>query len=365
MTPRLQQRHHSAARCLLLNLESDHLSGDLTDTTSGAFGVVFNNGLSEEDFESAVSQFTSPVPEPSALSLYCKNSMIFDFPEIIMKYSIAFLSLVLAFGPSTAFSHDLWLVPSENTVKVGDRVDLVIAVGMDFPVSLNAITPSRVTVTAGNSKLEGRRLELKQDEPSKCTVASFMADSPGSWLVSCVTEPNQLDMKAADFNDYLLHDGLPQILAQRMDTGKLDQDAREQYSKYTKALLQVGRGESNQIEGKVLGLKLEIVLLDNPFDKKPGETLTAQVLFEGKPLEHANLCWDHPGNGEAFSGQTWTDSSGKAMVPIARPGLTTLRLVHMTHPDAEDHEWESFWSSFTFRIPEPVSPGPDQDSTAD
>ncbi len=54
---------------LLLNLESDNLSGDLTDTTSGAFWVVFNNGLSEEDFESAVSQFTSPVPEPSATLL--------------------------------------------------------------------------------------------------------------------------------------------------------------------------------------------------------------------------------------------------------------------------------------------------------
>ena len=32
-------------------------------------------------------------------------------------------------------------------------------------------------------------------------------------------------------------------------------------------------------------------------------------------------------------------------------GLMTLRLVHMTRPQAADHEWESFWASFTFRVP--------------
>lgn len=53
---------------LLLNIESDNLSGDLTNVTSDTFFVVFNNGLDEEVFEAAVSQFTA-VPEPSAFGL--------------------------------------------------------------------------------------------------------------------------------------------------------------------------------------------------------------------------------------------------------------------------------------------------------
>ena len=50
---------------ILLNLESDNLSGDLSVATSDQFWVVFNNGLSEEVFEGAIGNF-SAVPEPSS-----------------------------------------------------------------------------------------------------------------------------------------------------------------------------------------------------------------------------------------------------------------------------------------------------------
>ena len=52
---------------LLLNIESDNLSGELTSNTSEAFWVLFNNGLSEEVFENAVGNFeATAVPEPTA-----------------------------------------------------------------------------------------------------------------------------------------------------------------------------------------------------------------------------------------------------------------------------------------------------------
>lgn len=53
---------------LLLNLESDNLSGDLDGLTSDAFWVVFNNGLEKDVFESAVARFTA-VPEPSGVAI--------------------------------------------------------------------------------------------------------------------------------------------------------------------------------------------------------------------------------------------------------------------------------------------------------
>ena len=46
-----------------------------------------------------------------------------------------------------------------------------------------------------------------------------------------------------------------------------------------------------------------------------------------------------------------TDAKGEALVPIARGGLMTLRLTHMTRPKAADYEWESFWATLTFRAP--------------
>ena len=53
---------------LLLSIESDNLSGELSETTSENFWVLFNNGLSEDVFEDAVGNFAA-VPEPSACVL--------------------------------------------------------------------------------------------------------------------------------------------------------------------------------------------------------------------------------------------------------------------------------------------------------
>jgi len=39
-----------------------------------------------------------------------------------------------------------------------------------------------------------------------------------------------------------------------------------------------------------------------------------------------------------------------ALAPLRQRGLMTLRLVHMTRPETQDFEWESFWASFTFRL---------------
>lgn len=156
-------------------------------------------------------------------------------------------------------------------------------------------------------------------------------------------------MTAAKFNDYLLHDGMPHVLAERMDAGELDRAATEQYSKYVKTLFRVGDSADGD-PTRALGLHLEIVPEEDPLAKRPGQALRVRVLLAGDPLPGANVCWDHPGNGERFTGQTWTDADGRALVPIDRLGWMTIRLVHMTHPRTEDHEWESFWSSLTLRI---------------
>ncbi len=267
------------------------------------------------------------------------------------KFFYAFVCLLI---PVTVMAHDMWLVPTRQTVPAGDLAEITIAVGMDFPASLNAIAADRITLIATDGINSLDDLTIKPDEENNVTKLTFLPKKPGVWIVGCSTRTNRIELEAKKFNDYLLHDGLPQVLAGRLDRDELNRDATEQYSKYTKTLV-VAEGENAhavpQVWRQPLGHKLEIVLLENPLDKTAGETLKAQVLFDGTPLESANLCWDEPGNGEKFSGQTWTNANGEAMVPLAQSGLMTLRLVHMTRPETTDHEWESFWSSFTFSIP--------------
>jgi hypothetical protein len=79
--------------------------------------------------------------------------------------------------------------------------------------------------------------------------------------------------------------------------------------------------------------------------------LRVRVLFHDKPLPEANLGWQRPGDGDRARGTVRTDARGEALLPIDRAGLMTLRLTHMTRPKAKDYEWESFWTTLTFRVP--------------
>jgi len=265
-----------------------------------------------------------------------------------VKHTLVLSALLLAAVPVLA--HDMWLVPPVSAA-VGEPVEIGISVGMDFPTSSTSIAPERVSASAlgpGGARAE---VALTEQPDRDRTVANFTPDKPGTWLVAATTRPNFLAMEADRFNHYLIHDGLAHVLHERMDLGEMGEDSREQYSKYVKALVSVGEGGGSRALDRV-GHKLEIVPLADPLAVRVGDTLEVQVFFEGAPLAHANVCWDHPGNGEDFSGQTWTDVQGKTLVPIAKSGPTTLRLIHMTRPRTADYEWESFWSSFTFHVAE-------------
>lgn len=270
-------------------------------------------------------------------------------PPVPTRRAAAALALLGLALP--ALAHDLWLVPP-TSASSGQPVEVVVSTGMDFPVSLLPVEPERLTVAAVGPGGQGADVELALDEEGARTLASFTPDAAGTWVVAASTAPRVLELEATKFNDYLLHDGLPHVLAGRMDRGELDRDAVERYSKFVKALVPVDGDAPAGAEpwGRVLGHVLEVVPLADPVGLTVGQTLAVRVLFRGRPLERANLCWDHPGNGEDFSGQTWTDAEGRALVPIARTGPTTLRLVHMTRPLADGYEWESFWASLTFHV---------------
>lgn len=262
------------------------------------------------------------------------------------------LIAVVVLAPFVA-AHDMWLVPP-GAAAPGEPVEVVFSVGMDFPTSTSAIDPARLAVVLrapAGAQAPAAGVELDQREAEGRTLGRFVPDAPGAWIVATSTAPKLLPQEAKAFNDYLLHDGMPHVLAWRLDADELDEPAVERYSKFVKTLVPVGRDvDAARAASTPLGQKLEIVLLDDPLAARVGDTLRARVLFDGEPLPGAHLCWDLPGNGEAFGGSALTDAAGEALVPVVQPGLTTLRLVHMTRPRAADYEWESFWASFTVRI---------------
>lgn len=257
-------------------------------------------------------------------------------------------ALVLLLSTVPAGAHDLWLVP--DAAPTPGKPSLVRACsGMDFPISEHA--PDVTTFRRRLVLPDGRAGTLDAaGKDDKTGLLRFTPASPGIYLAAVETTPRIIKLEAADFNAYLVADGLPHVYQLRAKENTLDRPAVERYSKSPKVLLRVGAGPGDP--GRVIGLPLEIVPLSDPFSLKAGATLSVRVLFQGKPLADANLGWDHPGDGAPPSGTVRTDTHGVALVPVARTGLMTIRLTHMTRPKAQDYEWESFWTTLTFHIPD-------------
>lgn len=258
--------------------------------------------------------------------------------------------LVVFLAAAHASAHDLWLVPPEKPEPKKAAIFRANS-GSKFSKSDHAPDPARFR----------RRLLIHPDgsegslEPGgtedRSGLLNAEPDRPAMYVVAVETEPKLITLEADKFNDYLVSDGLAHIYRLRRKEGTLDHPGRERYSKSPKAIVQVGTGAGGD-PCRVVGLPLEIVPLRNPFALKVGDTLPVRVLFRDEPLADANLGWDVPGDGDAPLGTVRTDARGEALVPIAQLGLTTIRLTHMTSPKTADYEWESFWTTLTFRIPE-------------
>jgi len=260
------------------------------------------------------------------------------------------LLAVFTLASGVAHAHDLWLIPGESAAA-GKPTTIEANSGMDFPMSEHAPDPAAFA----------RRIVFDPDGQEATLTAAgterksgllrFVPTKPGKHIVAVETQPKLITLDADKFNEYLVADGLPHIYRLRAKEKSLDQPGRERYSKSPKAIVQVGDGGAGD-PSRVLGLTLEIVPLADPFQLKVGDTLRVRVHFRGEPLADANLGWDHPGDGEPPTGTTRTDAKGESLVPIARTGLMTVRLTHMTRPRTDEYEWESFWTTLTFRIPE-------------
>ena len=261
---------------------------------------------------------------------------------------VLFMFLVLILVSSNLFAHDLWLVPQKFRIEAGEILTISANTGMDFPKSLSAVTTDRIDqfVLVGNDK--------RSDFENFSTVGnSLVVDctlkKPGTYVVAASLKPREIQLTAKEFNEYLLHDGLPNIYELRKKEGILDTDAIEYYSKYPKTIIQAG-DILDDSPTRPLGLAIEIVPKVNPYSLKLGDDLKVLVLFMGKPLPNLNLAWSYPGRGEEFAGSTKTDKNGEAIVPLLKAGPYVIRLTHMEWVKKQTHEWESYWASLTFEV---------------
>jgi uncharacterized GH25 family protein len=217
----------------------------------------------------------------------------------------------------------------------------------DGKVSRDRLRDTSVIVPNG-SVLQDSLTDWRDEE--KTSLFNIKTAGAGTYVVGISTKHKEIFLKAADFNDYLEHDGLPDILAERKKNGELGKDSMERYSKHVKAIFQVGNKYSDNFKTP-LNYSVEIIPQQNPYELKVGQSLEILCLLEGKPIPNQFVVagWEKDNKQESSFGAR-TDENGIARVELKAPGKWYIKFIHMTAINDPKLNYESKWTTLTFEM---------------
>lgn len=266
-------------------------------------------------------------------------------------------ALALLASPSAA--HDMFLKLESYLLAPGATATVALVNGT-YDKSENAIARERmldVSIAGPGEEVVSPPLSgwWERDETTWLDVT---VGAPGTYVMGVSTRPNTIDLAAADFNEYLRHDGVLDVLEERRRRGELGRDAREIYSKHVKAIYQVGDVRSDAFARR-LGYPIEIVPLRNPYALGAGDRLEVRVLRDGEPVSGQLVYASYPGyhghgdqGGHAEAVRVRTGEDGIAGFELTTAGRWYVRLIHMVELDGDDATHESNWATLTFEISE-------------
>lgn len=283
--------------------------------------------------------------------------------------------------------HNLYIKMTSYFLKPGQEATLSLYNGT-FERSENILARDRMLDASVVS--HGQRTAIAPgqwtDRDTTVTELAFRAGEQGTYVVGVSTKPKDIALAADQFNEYLQHDGVLDLLEQRKADGSLDQDAVESYQKHVKAIYQVGKSTSDDW-GTVLGYPIEFVPMANPYEKYSGQTLDVQLLLDGKPLpnqlvyahrlkpasahahhdhshghshDHSHDHADQHGHQQEASDeghrhpsgdQLRTNDQGIVSVNLPEDGIYYLRTIHMESvTDSEELTHRSKWATLAFEV---------------
>lgn len=248
-----------------------------------------------------------------------------------------------------AFSHDLWIVPGRFAIQPGEKVRVFINSGDAFPASDARINAARVESFTFQTGPSEKTPVGSLAAEGKSLTAEITSATPGTGILSLALQPRVVRLEGEAFQQYLVEEGLSQMVSLREALGESGAPAVERYTKWAKALVRVGEPEDGRWS-EPAGLRLEIVPRERPFTLSAGGNLRVVVLFEGDPLPEATIVGGRAGT-PAHRVRAVTDSNGEADIPLKEVGRWYLRALHMIRlQDDAEADWESFWTTMTFEV---------------
>ena len=267
--------------------------------------------------------------------------------------------LFVVFALVVLTSHDMFLRLDDYFLAPDTQATILLYNGT-FDRSDNVIDRDRmqdVSLVTG-----GKRTAVDTSnwsERDSTTVLSFTTGEAGTYVVGVSTRARSIAMAAEDFNDYLAHDGVVDMLKARERKGVLETDAVERYSKHVKTIFQVGELRTDDWRTP-LDYPIEFVPQVNPYELHVGDTLPVRLYLAGAPLadqlvligndhDHAHP-HDEGADHQHTGTEMRTDGAGTLQVPITSGGTWHLRTIHMVEVEEEGLTHESNWATLTFGV---------------
>lgn len=268
-----------------------------------------------------------------------------------MRPKRLFLALAMLAGTaSLLLAHDLFLKLDDYFPQPNTRV-LVPVLNGTFSSSEADVAPDRIldislVTPAGRTHVSSDAWGARND-------TSFLAleiGATGTYIVGVSTRTRDFSLDAESFNQYLEHDGIPDVLEARRRDNELDRDVVERYAKHVKALFQVGDVRTDAYTTR-LGYPAEIVPLENPYALGVGSELRVLSLVDGRPVENQLVIAGGEGpNGMIAERTVRTDAEGVARFVLDAPGKWYIKFINMTASQEENVNYESKWATLTFAV---------------
>lgn len=286
------------------------------------------------------------------------------------RVAACLMLLLMATGVS---AHTLFIKPASFYLSPSQAEAISLFNGT-FVKSENKVIPSRMTgvaiVTPDGARLVPQDSNWRHDGNTMVLDTQF--DEPGNYVIGVGTKPRKMHITADDFNHYLIYEGLADDAVQRRQLQEGGVGAAERYAKFAKAIVQVGDKQTDSY-AEVLGHRVEIVPLVNPYAIKRGQRFRARILKDDKPLANELVFATHEGFYELNSEGRYeeiatlrSDENGIIVLDLAAPGRWYIRFIHLTRlGDAEYWysnlliwlgveepriPYESLWATLTFEV---------------
>lgn len=263
-----------------------------------------------------------------------------------MNYkSLLFICCCLFVLPLPA--HEFWLQPQQYLFSAGDEINIRFKVGEGF---------AGENWKGNNERVQELKLYYADvTDNLKTALCSDEGDSvqfslfeEGTAMVTFNSVNSYLELKAPEFNAYLLEDGLTSAIEYRKEHNETDSMSRELYQRSVKTIIQVGSRKTD-ICKKQTSLPLDIIPLSHPYALSNNQVMKIKILFKGQPLANAKMrVWNKM--PDAVTDTSFiSDANGEISFPVTTGGEWMVSCVNMIHlNDDPKAQWQSYWGSLTW-----------------